>query len=68
MKIKWTKHCFFYVDDNDDTNAKPDNTIFTIKDAKLYISVATLSAKDNQKLQNFLAKDLKDQFLAMNIK
>ena len=42
--------------------------IFTIKDTKLYVSVVTLSAKDNQKLSKFLTKDLKDQFLGNNIK
>ena len=42
--------------------------IFTIKDTKLYVSVVTLSAKDNQKLSKFLTKDLKDQFLGINIK
>ena len=42
--------------------------IFTIKDTKLYVSVVTLSAKDNQKLSKFLTKDLKDQFLGIYIK
>ena len=50
------------VNDNDDTN----NIIFTIKDAKLYVPVFTLSAIKNY--QNFLVKDLKDQFIGMNIK
>ena len=39
-----------------------------MKDTKLYVSVVTLSARDDQKYQNFLAKDLKDQFIGMNVK
>ena len=41
---------------------------FTIKDTKLYVTVVTISAGDNQKLSNFLVKDLKDQFIGMNKK
>ena len=32
-----------------------------MKDTKFYVPVITLSARDNQKLSNFLVKDLKDQ-------
>ena len=35
---------------NDNTDANPDNIIFTLKDAQLFVSIVTLSAKDNQKL------------------
>ena len=41
---------------------------FTIKDTKLYVTVVTISAGDNQKLSNFLVKDLKDQFIGINKK
>ena len=41
---------------NDNTNANPNNIIFTIKDTKLYVLVVTLSAKDNQKLSKVLRK------------
>ena len=34
----------------DNVNNRDDKTIFTIKDAKLYVPVVTLSARDNQKL------------------
>ena len=54
--------------DNANHNDSVKNIIFTIKDTKLYVPVATLSEKDNQKLSNFLANDLKYQFLRMNIK
>ena len=43
--------------------------IFTITGTKSYVPVVTLSERDNQKShQNFLANDLKDQFIGMNIK
>ena len=42
---------------NGNTNANPDSTIFVIKDTKLYVSVVTLSAKDNQKLSKLLRKE-----------
>ena len=54
--------------DNANDNDSVKNIIFTIKDTKLYVPVATLSAKDNQKLSNFLAKDLKYQFIRMRTK
>ena len=53
-------------EENDDANST--NIIFIIKDTKLNVPVVTLSAKDNQKYQNFLAKDSKDQCIEMNIK
>ena len=66
LKFKWTRYCVLSAagndNDNDDYGKK---IIFTIKDTKLYVPVVTLSARDNQ---NFLAKDLKDQFIGMNIK
>ena len=52
----------------DNTNANLNNIIFTIKDAKVYVSVVTLSATQNKKRSNFLAKHLKDQFIWMNMK
>ena len=56
LKLKWTKHCVLYAGSNDDTNANPDNIVFTIKDTKLYVPIVTLSAKDNQNLLNLLNK------------
>ena len=66
LKLKRTEYCVLSAAgaDNDNSN----NIIFTIKDTKLYVPVVTLSATDNQKLSNFLAKGLKDQFTGMNIK
>ena len=68
MRLKWKKPCVFSLASADNTNANPNNIIFTIKDEKLYIPAVTLSAKDNQKLSNLLAKDLKDQILRINMK
>ena len=42
--------------DNDNDHANNNNIIFTIKDIKLYDSVVTLSASDNQKLSKRLSK------------
>ena len=42
--------------DNDNDHANNNNIIFTIKDIKLYDSVVTLSARDNQKLSKHLSK------------
>ena len=41
---------------NNNTNANPNNIIFTIKDTKLHVPVVTLSARDNQKLSKLLRK------------
>ena len=70
LKLKWTKYCVLHavgngnLNDNNNTN----NIIFTIKDTNLYVPVVTLSARDNQNYHDFLAKDLNNQFIGMNIK
>ena len=38
------------------TGNNDDDIIFTIKDTKLYVSVSTLSARDNKKLSKLLRK------------
>ena len=40
----------------DDTNANLNNIIFTIKHSKLYVSVVTLSARENKKRSKLLSK------------
>ena len=52
LKLKWAK-CLSAAG-NDNTNPNPNNIIFTIKDTKLYVSLALLSAKDNKKLSKLL--------------
>ena len=56
LKLKWTKYCVLTAVGNDNTNVNPDNLIFTMKVTILYLPVATLSAKDNQKLLKILSK------------
>ena len=71
LKPKWKKYCVLYVataENNVNYNNNANNIIFTVKDTKLYVAVVTLSAKDNKNCQNFLAKELKDQFIGVNIK
>ena len=71
LKLKWIKYCLLSAAGNNNNineNANVNNIIFNIKDTKLYVPVVTLSARDNQNYQNFLAKDLKDQLIGMNIK
>ena len=54
--------------DADNRNANSNNTIFTIKSTESYVTVVTSPAKDIKNYQSSLAKDLKDQFIGMNIK
>ena len=63
LKLKWTKYCVLSAAGNDNANDNNNakSIIFTIKDTKLYFSVVTLSARDKQKYQKFLANNLEDQ-------
>ena len=61
LKLRWTKYCVLSAVGNDnsnniDNNNNGNNVTFTIKDTKLYVSVVTLSAWDNQKLLKLLSK------------
>ena len=64
LKFKWTKNSVLSVSGNDNDN-NSTNIIFTTKDTKFYVAVVISS---NKNYQNFLVKDLKDQFIGMNIK
>ena len=64
LKLKWTKYCVLL----QNTNANPNNIIFTIKDTKLYVSGVTLSARETKNYQTPLAKDLKNYFIGINIR
>ena len=55
LKLKWTNYCVLSATDVDNANGK-SNIIFTMKDTKLYVSVITSSARDNQKLSKLLSK------------
>ena len=48
----------FSVAGNDNDIDSGDEIIFIMKDTKVYVSVATLSAKDNQKLSKLFSKGL----------
>ena len=58
----------FILSSTGNADADPDNIIFTIEYETLYVPVATLSTKDNQKLSKVLSKGLKDQFIGMSVK
>ena len=65
LKFKWTKYCVLFSAGNENLNDNnANNIIFTIKDTKLYVSIVTLI----KNYQNVIAKDLKNQFIGMNIK
>ena len=51
LKLKWTKYCVLSAVGAGNTDGNPNNIIFTIKDTKLYLTVITLSVKNN--LQSF---------------
>ena len=53
LKPRWTKHCAQVDVKNDNANS---NIIFTIRNTKLHVPVAIISAEDNQKLSKFLNK------------
>ena len=60
LKLKWTKYCVLHAVGNDNANGNDNvnNIIFTIKDTKLFVSVLTLSARDNNKLSKLFRKGL----------
>ena len=59
LKFKWTKYRVLSVAGNENNineDANANNTIFTIKDIKLYVPVVTLCAKNKKKLSKLLSK------------
>ena len=66
LRRRLKKYCVLSVAGTDNANGNyDDNVVSNIKDTKMYLPVLTLSVRDNQ---NFFEKDLKDQFIGMNIK
>ena len=51
FSLKWIENCLL-------TAANPNNAIFQITDAKLYVPVVTLSTEDNVKLSKLLIKQV----------
>ena len=70
IKLKWKKYCVLSAAGNDNLNDNnnDNNIISIIKETKLYVPVVTFSQEKIKNYQNILAKDLKDQFIRMNIK
>ena len=68
LKLKGENYCLLSTAGADNVDAKSNNIIFTIKDAKLYVPDITLLLKDNQRLSKLLAKDLKYRCIGTNIK
>ena len=59
-KLKWIKYCVLPAvgNDNANGNGNANSNIFNIKDTKLFVSVLTLSARNNQTLSKLLSKGL----------
>ena len=67
LKLKWTKNCVLPTKGSDNANDYPNTIIFTIKDTKLYVSVVTLSPKDNPKISKLLSKGFERSFIGVNM-
>ena len=69
LKIKSTKYCVLSAAGVDSINGNANDNIFTIKVAKLNVPVVLSQQETIKNYQNFLlVKDLKDQFIEINIK
>ena len=53
MKLKWAKHYVLTVVGTDNADANCDNIIFTKKDAKLFISVVSISKGQLKTIKSF---------------
>ena len=67
LNLKWAKYCALSADGAENANDNSNNISFTIKYTKLYVPVVTLSTRELLNYQEFLVKDLKDQFIGMII-
>ena len=56
--------CFFW-SSADNTDANPNNIIFTVKDTKLDVPILSLLARDNEKLLKLLSKGF-DRYVCCN--
>ena len=57
LKIKLKIFCVLAAAGVKNVNANSNNVTCTIKNTKLYVPVVTLSAKNNQKLSNFVSNE-----------
>ena len=67
LKLKQLMYCVSSAASADNVNGNASDSIIYQRH-KLYVPVVNVSARDNQKYQNFLENDLKDQFIGMNVK
>ena len=73
LKLDWAKYCVLSAAGNDNVNNNENdndgnNVIFTIKGKKYMFLSSLYQQKRIKNYQNFLAKDLRDQSIGMNIK
>ena len=70
LKLKWTKYCVLSANGNDKINANDNgnNIISTIKDRNFMFQLQLYQKETIKNHQTFLGKNLKDQFIGMNIK
>ena len=66
LKLKQANHRVLSANDNDNTDA--DGNDFIFKNTKLYVPFVTYQQKTIKYYQNFLAEDLKDHCIGMNMK
>ena len=55
LRFRWTKSCILALAGVENDCANSNNNISTVQNTKLYVSVITLSGKDNQKLSELLS-------------
>ena len=59
LSLNWIEQCLLTV---------ANTATFKITDAKLHVTIVTLSAEDNVKLSKLLSKGFKELFIGTNIR
>ena len=68
LKFRWTNYYVLASTGTENADANSNNIIFTIKNTKLYVTVITLSTKDNEKLSKLRVKGFQRSVYGMNMK
>ena len=68
LKLRWVKHFLLSVAANNNDEANLDNIISRSKAQNYYPQPSLYQQMATKNYQNFLAKDLKDQFIGMSVK
>ena len=63
LKLKWVKYCVLPAAGTDNDNTNHNNVIFTIKKKNYMFLLSLYQQWTTKNYQNFLAKDLKKQFI-----